>query len=107
MSRVAVVTGGTRGIGATTAVALKDQGNEVAAVYGSNDERAEAFANETGIARPPGKWCRLGARAPPAADRLEVRFRRVPSPVPRRLQEPKTADSTDSRQGVRMLVSFT
>ena len=50
MSRVAVVTGGTRGIGATTAVALKDRGNEVAAVYGSNDERAKAFANETGIA---------------------------------------------------------
>ena len=50
MSRVAVVTGGTRGIGATTAVALKDRGNAVAAVYGSNDERAKAFANETGIA---------------------------------------------------------
>ena len=49
MSRVAVVTGGTRGIGAATAIALKDQGNNVAAVYGSNDERAKAFNDETGI----------------------------------------------------------
>ncbi len=49
MSRVAIVTGGTRGIGAATAIALKDKGYKVAAVYGSNDERAKAFADETGI----------------------------------------------------------
>ena len=50
MSRVAVVTGGTRGIGAATAIALKDKGNKVASIYASNDERAQAFADETGIA---------------------------------------------------------
>lgn len=50
MSRVAVVTGGTRGIGAATAMALKDSGNHVAAVYGYNDGRARAFTTETGIA---------------------------------------------------------
>jgi acetoacetyl-CoA reductase len=49
MSRVAIVTGGTRGIGAATAIALEDKGYTVAAVYGSNDERAKAFADETGI----------------------------------------------------------
>jgi acetoacetyl-CoA reductase len=49
MSRVAIVTGGTRGIGAATAIALKDKGYKVAAVYGSNGERAKAFADETGI----------------------------------------------------------
>ena len=50
MRRVAVVTGGTRGIGAATAVALKDRGDEVAAVYGHNENRAQAFTSETGIA---------------------------------------------------------
>ena len=50
MSRVAVVTGGTRGIGAATAMALKDSGNHVAAVYGYNEGRARAFTTETGIA---------------------------------------------------------
>ncbi len=49
MSRVAIVTGGTRGIGAATAIALEGKGYTVAAVYGSNDERAKAFADETGI----------------------------------------------------------
>jgi acetoacetyl-CoA reductase len=50
MSRVAIVTGGTRGIGAATCVALRDAGYKVAANYGSNDERAEGFKRETGIA---------------------------------------------------------
>ncbi len=50
MSRVALVTGGTRGIGAAIAVAMKDMGLKVAANYGGNDERAKAFENETGIA---------------------------------------------------------
>ena len=49
MSRVAVVTGGTRGIGAATAIDLKERGDKVAAVYGSNEERAKAFTEETGI----------------------------------------------------------
>ena len=50
MTRVAVVTGGTRGIGGATSVALKDAGYRVAAVYGSDDKKAEEFTKETGIA---------------------------------------------------------
>lgn len=49
MSRVAVVTGGTRGIGAAISSALKDAGYSVAAIYGGNDEKANAFKDETGI----------------------------------------------------------
>lgn len=50
MARVALVTGGTRGIGASIAVALKAAGYTVAANYGGNDEAAKAFTAETGIA---------------------------------------------------------
>jgi acetoacetyl-CoA reductase len=50
MSRVAVVTGGTRGIGAAIAKALKVAGYKVAANYGGNDEAAQKFKAETGIA---------------------------------------------------------
>ncbi|NMM45075.1 acetoacetyl-CoA reductase [Rhodospirillaceae bacterium KN72] len=50
MSRVALVTGGTRGIGAAIAVALKNAGYTVAANYAGNDQAAEAFKKETGIA---------------------------------------------------------
>jgi len=49
MARVAVVTGGTRGIGKAIAVALKNAGYKVAANYGSDDAAAEQFQNETGI----------------------------------------------------------
>jgi len=49
MPRVAVVTGGTRGIGKAIAVALRDAGNKVAANYGRDDKTAEAFNAETGI----------------------------------------------------------
>jgi acetoacetyl-CoA reductase len=49
MSRVALVTGGTRGIGRAISVALKDAGYTVAANYGGNDEAANAFNQETGI----------------------------------------------------------
>jgi acetoacetyl-CoA reductase len=48
--RVAIVTGGTRGIGAAISVALKDAGYKVAANYGGNDEAARHFTKETGIA---------------------------------------------------------
>jgi acetoacetyl-CoA reductase len=54
MSRVALVTGGTRGIGAAIAKALKAQGYKVAATYGGNDEAAQKFKAETGI--PVFKW---------------------------------------------------
>ena len=50
MARVALVTGGTRGIGAAISVALKDAGYKVAAAYGGNDEAASKFKDETGIA---------------------------------------------------------
>ena len=50
MARVALVTGGSRGIGAAIATALKAVGNEVAATYAGNDEAAEKFKAETGIA---------------------------------------------------------
>lgn len=50
MSRVAVVTGGTRGIGAAISKGLKEGGYTVAATYAGNDEKANAFKAETGIA---------------------------------------------------------
>ena len=49
MSRVALVTGGTRGIGAAISIALKAAGYSVAASYAGNDEKANAFKDETGI----------------------------------------------------------
>ena len=49
MARVAVVTGGTRGIGAAISKALKAAGYKVAANYGGNDEAANKFKAETGI----------------------------------------------------------
>jgi acetoacetyl-CoA reductase len=49
MARVAVVTGGTRGIGRAIAIALNSAGYKVAANYGSDDAAAEQFQNETGI----------------------------------------------------------
>ncbi len=54
MARTALVTGGTRGIGAAIATALKEAGYTVAACYGSNDESAKAFNQKTGI--PVYKW---------------------------------------------------
>ena len=49
MARVAVVTGGTRGIGRAISTALKDAGYKVAANYGGNDKAAQQFHAETGI----------------------------------------------------------
>jgi acetoacetyl-CoA reductase len=54
MARVAIVTGGTRGIGRAISIALKDAGYSVVANYGSDDSRADAFTRETGIAAR--KW---------------------------------------------------
>lgn len=50
MGKVALVTGGTRGIGAAIALALKAAGRTVAANYAGNEEKAKAFTDETGIA---------------------------------------------------------
>jgi acetoacetyl-CoA reductase len=49
MSRVALVSGGTRGIGAAISTALKSEGYTVAATYAGNDDKALAFTAETGI----------------------------------------------------------
>lgn len=50
MARIALVTGGTRGIGAEISRALKAAGRTVVATYAGNDEAAQGFASETGIA---------------------------------------------------------
>ncbi|MCB1514289.1 MAG: acetoacetyl-CoA reductase [Hyphomicrobiaceae bacterium] len=54
MARVAIVTGGTRGIGHAISVALKQKGYRVAANYAGNDAAAQQFQAETGI--PVYKW---------------------------------------------------
>lgn len=54
MARVALVTGGSRGIGAAIAIALKNAGYTVAANYAGNDEAAAKFTADTGI--PAYKW---------------------------------------------------
>lgn len=54
MSRVALVTGGSRGIGAAISIALKAAGYKVAANYAGNDEKAKSFSEVAGI--PVYKW---------------------------------------------------
>ena len=54
MAKVALVTGGSRGIGAAISIALKKAGYSVAANYAGNDEAAKKFKAETGI--PVYKW---------------------------------------------------
>ena len=49
MSRVALVTGGTRGIGEAICLALKDAGLKVVATYAGNEEAAQKFIDQTGI----------------------------------------------------------
>lgn len=67
MSRVAIVTGGTRGIGEAVSLALTKLGHTVAATYASDDHRAHEFTSRTGI--PAYKWdvadpdaCRAGVK---------------------------------------------
>ncbi|MXP15368.1 acetoacetyl-CoA reductase [Altererythrobacter confluentis] len=54
MGRIAIVTGGTRGIGRAICETLQNDGFTVVANYGGNDEKARAFTQETGI--PAYKW---------------------------------------------------
>ena len=54
MGKVAIVTGGTRGIGEAICIALKDAGFKVAANYAGNAERAKGFTERTGI--PAYQW---------------------------------------------------
>jgi acetoacetyl-CoA reductase len=49
MARVALVTGGTRGIGAAICVALKERGRTVVANFAGNEKAASAFQEETGL----------------------------------------------------------
>ncbi len=49
MSKIAIVTGGTRGIGASISLALKAEGYQVAAIYASNDKAAKAFKDEHNV----------------------------------------------------------
>src|SRR6267154_2718177 len=49
MARIAIVTGGTRGIGRAISIALKEQGRTVIASYANDSAKAEAFSKETGI----------------------------------------------------------
>src|SRR5690606_19158366 len=49
MARIAIVTGGSRGIGEAISLALQDQGVTVVANYAGNDEKAKAFTDRTGI----------------------------------------------------------
>lgn len=50
MTRTAIVTGGTRGIGKAISIELKEKGYTVAATYAGNEEAAKKFEEETGIA---------------------------------------------------------
>jgi len=54
MARVAIVTGGTRGIGRAICQTLEASGLRVVANYAGNEEKARAFTDETGI--PAYKW---------------------------------------------------
>jgi len=47
--RIAIVTGGTRGIGEAISVSLKEAGYRAAALYASREDRAKAFSERTGI----------------------------------------------------------
>ncbi|MCP4431624.1 MAG: acetoacetyl-CoA reductase [Gammaproteobacteria bacterium] len=49
MSKVALVTGGTRGIGEAISLSLKEAGYNVVATYAGNDEAAKQFSDQTGI----------------------------------------------------------
>ena len=82
MARVALVTGGTRGIGEAIGLALQEAGYSVVANYAGNDEAAEKFTAATGI--PAYKFDVGNFDAWPA------RFRRSPGPArtcPRKTRE--------------------
>jgi acetoacetyl-CoA reductase len=97
MPRVALVTGGTRGIGAAIAKALKAAGYTVAANYGGNDEAAQKFKAETDI--NVYKWdvssfdaCTAGVKQVEAdlgpSQQCRHRPRRSASPYEARAMEP-------------------
>ena len=75
--RVAIVTGGTRGIGAAVSRMLKDKGYKVAATYAGNDAAAQKFKAETGIAVYKFDVCDFAAcqSASPRSRRISGRSR--------------------------------
>ena len=75
MSRVAVVTGGTRGIGAAISKALAAAGYSVAATYHGNDEAAAKFKAETGVTSTSGTspTSRPARPASPRSPRISAR----------------------------------
>ena len=72
MARVAIVTGGTRGIGEAISIALRDQGMKVAANYAGNEERAREFTERTGIPSVQVGRVRLSKRARKASRKVEA-----------------------------------
>lgn len=76
MTRVALVSGGTRGIGAEVSKELKAAGRTVVANYAANDEAAEAFAAKTGIAVE-----RFDASDYPACEAAIARITRTLGPI--------------------------
>jgi acetoacetyl-CoA reductase len=74
MSRVALVTGGTRGIGEAISKALKQAGYKVAANYAGNDQVAQKFKAATGIA--VYKWDVSSFESCAAAKRVVAKFLR-------------------------------
>lgn len=61
MARVAVVTGGTRGIGAAISKLFHESGVQVVATYAANDEKAQAFQKETGVRIAKWDACHLSS----------------------------------------------
>ena len=74
MAKTAIVTGGSRGIGAAISKALKEAGYNVAANYAGNDDAARAFTEETGIKTFKWSVADYDACAAGVGDRLAERL---------------------------------
>jgi NAD(P)-dependent dehydrogenase (short-subunit alcohol dehydrogenase family) len=64
MARVAIVTGGTRGIGEAISLALKEQGRQVVANYAGNEERRRPLPKRRAFPRSAGTWVIMRLRWP-------------------------------------------
>ena len=102
MSKVAVVTGGTRGIGHAISIELKNRGYSVVAIYGGNDEAAHKFQAETGI--PIFKWdvgdydaCVAGLKQVEDAVRADLHHREQCRGHPRRYASPDDTPAMERR----------
>ena len=102
MSRVAIVTGGTRGIGKGISLTLRDKGYTVVANYAGNDRAAEEFTKETGL--PACKWDvgdHLATLAGCARVAEEVGPREGTDPEPGKLLEVEVEHVHPVGEGVR------